>query len=34
MRELKVYINAEIVGVLFEDNDIWSFQYTQGGLEI
>ena len=32
MRELKVYINTEVVGALFEDNDIWSFQYTQGWL--
>lgn len=34
MRELKVYINTEIVGVLFEDNDIWSFQYAQRWLVI
>lgn len=28
MRELKVYINTDLVGLLYEDNDIWSFQYT------
>lgn len=28
MRELRVYINTVLVGVLFEDNDIWSFQYS------
>ncbi len=32
MRELKVYINSDLVGLLYEDNDIWSFQYTQEWL--
>ncbi|MGB5446544.1 MAG: HipA N-terminal domain-containing protein, partial [Psychromonas sp.] len=33
MRELKVYINTDLVGFLSEDNDIWSFQYTQEWLD-
>ena len=33
MRELKVYINTEIVGTLFEDNDIWSFQYVKEWID-
>lgn len=32
MRELKVYINSSLVGTLFEDNDIWSFQYADEWL--
>jgi serine/threonine-protein kinase HipA len=33
MRELKVYINTDLVGLLSEDNDIWSFQYDQEWLD-
>ncbi|WP_413700646.1 HipA domain-containing protein [Psychromonas sp. KJ10-10] len=33
MRELKLYINTELVGILFEGNDIWSFQYAQEWLD-
>ncbi len=33
MRELKVYINTNLVALLSEDNDIWSFQYAQEWLD-
>ncbi len=32
MRKLNVYINADQVGVLSEENDIWAFTYTPGWL--
>lgn len=33
MRQLNVFINGRQVGILFEGNDIWEFQYEKQWLE-
>ena len=32
MRELNVFVDIELAGVLFEENNIWSFQYAPSWL--
>ena len=32
MRELQVYINEDQIGTLYENDDIWSFQYNPDWL--